>query len=529
MKPKEPTDLVSDLGGDSTQYQEELQVESHLESAAVSDDIVTVQDIVVSAAEVRDACKADLNFLSALLMPTIFKFNFPPVFLAVWSWLLSFVFKERSFPKLALGLPRGFGKTTLIKIFVVFCILFTKRKFILITAHTAGLAANIIADIVDMLDEPNIKAVFGDWRLGIEKDTQDLKKFGFRGRNIILAGIGAGGSLRGLNLKNERPDVMIFEDIQSKEDADSEAVSKKLEDWMFGTAMKAKSPHGCMFLFIANMYPTKWSLLRRLKHNSTWTKFIAGGILADGTSLWEALQPIAQLFEEYEADCEAGKAEIFHSEVLNDENASQNTLIDISELPEIPYEEGDIPLGNFIIIDPSNDKTNSDAVSIGYFEVHDTKPILMHLTEDRLSPGDMIRVAIQYALTHNCRVIAVESNAYQYSALYWFNFIMQQLNITGIHCVEIYSGSRSKNSRILDFFKSYKAGEIFAHARTKTALHSQITGFNPLKRDNVDGVLDLMTYAPRMIAEFGEYIVIQNIIEQQELGDIIVPDFNSAF
>ena len=64
--------------------------------------------------------------------------------------------------------------------------------------------------------------------------------------------------------------------------------------------MKAKSPEGCMFLFVANMYPTKTSILRKLKSNPTWVKFIAGGILADGTSLWEDLQPIQQLLSEFE-------------------------------------------------------------------------------------------------------------------------------------------------------------------------------------------------------------------------------------
>ncbi len=104
----------------------------------------------------------------------------------------------------------------------------------------------------------------------------------------------------------------------TRADADSETVSTNLETWMFGTAMKAKSPEGCLFVFIANMYPTKWSLLRRLKHNPTWMKFIAGGILADGTSLWEDLQPIAQLLREFENDLSAGRPEIFYAEVLND-------------------------------------------------------------------------------------------------------------------------------------------------------------------------------------------------------------------
>jgi len=488
-----------------------------------------VQELGASSKEIQALAKQDLDFLAALIMPLVFKYCYPPVFKAVWEWLLSYVHTPRTFPQLALGLPRGFGKSTLMKVFLIYVILYTDRKFILVVAATASLAKNIVSDVMDMLDEPNIKATFGDWKLGVEKDTQELKKFGFRGRNVIIAAAGAETSVRGLNVKNERPDVILMDDIQSRDCADSQTQSDSLENWMVGTLMKAKSPSGCMFLFVANMYPTKLSILRRLKNNHTWIKFIAGGILADGTSLWEELQPIKQLTAEFENDLAMGHPEIFYSEVLNDENTQANNLIDLSKLPVVPYEEGDIAGGNFIIIDPATDKLGSDEVSVGYFEVHNAYPIMMRMKEGRFSPGDTIRNALHYALTYNCRLIVVESNAYQYSLLYWFDFICAQMGIQGIECVPIYSGSQAKNTRILNMFKSYAAGEMFVHSECKLEVHLQITQFNPLKRDNTDGLLDLLTYAPRVIMEFGEFVVAGSIIESQEFDAIEVPDFNSSF
>ncbi len=513
---KKPVDLLEALG--------EVDTTQPPESVAPG-----ILEVGVSAEEVQQAAKLDLNFLAALVMPLIFKFSFPVVFIAVWSWLIGFAHKLRIFPQLALGLPRGFGKTTLIKIFVIYCILFTDKRFILIISATAKLSEAVLSDVIDMLDEPNIKRVFGDWRLGVEKDTQAVKKFGYRGRNIILAAIGAETSLRGLNMKNQRPDVMIFEDIQSRECANSEVQSDNLENWMIGTAMKAKSPHGCMFLFVANMYPTKFSILRKLKKNPKWIKFIAGGILADGTSLWEDLQPIKQLMNEFENDLSMGKPEIFYSEVLNDENASQNNLIDLSKLPESPYQAGDIPGGNFVIIDPATDKIGADEVSVGYFEMHNGYPCLMEVTEDRLSPGDTIREALRYCLENDCRLIAVESNAYQYSLLYWFKFIMEQLDLSGIEAVDIYSGVRSKNSRILEMFKSWRQGEIFVEEKAKAATYAQTISFNPMRRDNTDGILDLLTYANKVIEMFGEYIVTITTIESQEYDAVEVPAHNSSF
>jgi hypothetical protein len=279
------------------------------------------------------------------------------------------------------------------------------------------------------------------------------------------------------------------------------------------------------------MYPTKWSILRKLKHNPNWVKFIAGGILSDGTSLWEDLQPVSQLMREFQNDIAMGKPEVFYAEVLNDENAASNNLIDLSKLPALPYQDGDIPQGNFIVIDPSSGKQNSDMVAIGYFEVYDSYPVLRSLVNKRLSPSDTIVEALRFCLTHNCRLVAIESVAYQSTLLYWFEFLCRQRGIYGIEAVEVYPGGYSKNSRILSMLKGLASGEIFVSEEVKTEVFLQITQWNPLKKDNVDDVLDLLCYAPKVLEMYGEFVVAYNAIVQQE-GDaieVLGPERNCCF
>jgi len=493
-----------------------------------------IQELTTEAsfttAEVINLAKSYLNFLAPLIMPTVFKFDFPAVFLSVWFLLITTVNKVRDFTQLAIGLPRGFGKTTLIKIFIFFCIVFTKKEFILVISSTASLAENILADVQDMLNEPNVKRVFGDWRLGLEKDTQAVKKFGYRGRNITLAAIGAGTSLRGLNIKNVRPDVMIFEDIQTRECADSQIQSEALERWMIGTAMKAKSPMGCLYVFVANMYPTKFSILRKLKTNPKWVKFIVGGILANGESLWEELQPIKQLLEEYESDVAMGHPEIFFAEVLNDTEAAEGRAIDISKLPIYPYEENELCVGNFIVIDPATGKEGKDEVTITYFEIYNTLPVAKKILEGAFSPGDTIKNALTLALNNNCSLIVIESNAYQATLKYWFDFCTLQLGIIGIEAVEIYSGISSKISRVLTMFKALLAGEIYIHPDCKVAVYNQASQFNPLKNNNTDGILDCLTYASKVIEQFGTQIISRGVLgNMNSVSSIDVDAPNSAF
>lgn len=463
-----------------------------------------LQEQTFDKQQVIELASRELNFLAPLAVPESFTFKFPPLMLTIWQMLREMVqFKYGETPKLALGIPRGFAKTTLVKLFILYVILFTPRKFILITAKTATMAENILADVFDMLSHPNIIQLFGDWRIPAETNRNDLKKFGFRGRVIIVAALGAEGSVRGLNIKNSRPDVMIFDDIQSSKDAESQTISDGIERWMLGTAMKAKAPSGCLFIFCANMYPTDRSLLKKLRNDRTWTKFISGGILEDGSSLWPELRSIESLIAELDADIEAGHPEIFFSEVMNDTEAGVNAGFDFSALAPWSWLPEERPQGKFIIIDPAGDKPGSDDVAIGYFEVYDEVPAARMISSKRLSPGNTIREALLLALQTGTKLIAIESVAYQHTLLFWFEEVCKQLQITGIQCVDIYPGVKSKNYRISNMCKELSAGEIVLHPDVRSVVAHQIANWNPMKKQNQDDILDILTYAPKVLQTYG--------------------------
>lgn len=510
MKPGSIKDWDSELGISFAQQERlRISIEKDQELAAEQNGGTTLASFEKS--EVEALAKQDLNFLASLAMPEVYQFPFPPVLLAGWDLLTQLAEQRDNFPQVALGIPRGFGKTTEIKLFILWLILFSDAKFILVTCAIEKHALNILADVSDMLNEPNIRQTFGDWNVGIERETQDVKKFGFRGRNITLMGIGAGGSVRGSNIRNERPDVMIFDDIQSREDAQSKQVSDNLETWMFATAMKAKSPRGCLFIFAGNMFPTPYSILKKLKTNGTWIKFISGAILADGTSLWPELRSLKSLLQELDTDIEAGHPEIFFSEVLNDTEAGINTRTDLAQIKPWPWTALDRPQGKFVLIDPGGSKAKSDFTAIGYFEVYDATPAFRKVVTERMSPGNQVRSAILLAMQNGCNLIVCEATGYQHSLLYWFDQIANELGISGMRFEPVYTGAYSKNSRISDGLAALTQGEIILHQEVKAAVMHEIANWNPMKKDNTDNLLDLVAYAPKVLELYGA--IMQSDIE----------------
>lgn len=459
-------------------------------------------------AGITQAAKTNLDFLASLILTDIYEYGYPPLFHAIWQLITVEATVERGKPKYALGIPRGFSKTVVLKLYAVWLILFSNRRFILVVCNTAKLAENFLSDVTDMLNSINIKNVFGAWNSSCEQDTLAFKKFHFRGRHIVLAALGAGSSLRGLNLKFVRPDVVIMDDMQNRDEAANAEVAKQLLIWMLGTLMKACHPHRCIFIFVGNMYPFEGSILRKLKHSAEWVSFITGAILADGNSLWPEHRTLEDLLGELQSDTDMGHPEIFFSEVMNDEESGTVSGIDISKIPLCPPGlAGEVVAqGGYVIIDPSLGKKGGDDLGIGAYLIYDGIPVLVEVISEKMDPGTTIQKATIMAVKHSMQLIVVEGGAYQATLIYWFNQIYAQLGVTGIHVGEITTGGMQKNARIAAGLKMLLSGKIILHERVRSAVLYQITQWNPLKTKNKDELLDLVAYAHAVMELHSEYL-----------------------
>lgn len=495
--------------------------------------VVAIPEVGFSRDEAIEACRHSLDFFASICVPTVYEFPFPPLFHAVWQMLLEGFLKEVGQDKLAIGLPRGFGKTLLLKLAVAWLVAFSSRKFILVVCNTATLAENFISDVADILSSDNFIRLFGDYRTALVKDTASLKKFTFRGRPVIIAGLGAGSSLRGLNIKFVRPDVMIMDDMQSREEAESEVESKKGLQWMLGTLLKANNKKRCVFAFIGNMYPYEGSILKKLKTNPIWTSFITGAILEDGSSIWPELRSIEDLMDELENDISMGHPEIFYSEVMNDEEAGNRSGIDISKIAiwKDPIAEVEaIPEAGFVLIDPSVGKKKNDAVAIGAILIFDGKPVLRELVGGALNPKQQISESFKLAMKYGLMAILVESVAYQATLVFWMKEAQQRFGLTGLRVLEIYPGVNMKTTRIMTALKQLVAPvpDLYLHPDVRTKTVHQIVHWNPMKAKNTDDILDILAYAHPAINEFG-MLLLRPYEVTVETGSSFDDDLEMAF
>ena len=108
-------DLLAALGETGNQQQQVVEAAELQQSSYNREQVIAV-------------AREDLDFFSSLALPDVVTFNFPPLFHAIWKLLVAKAILTRDFSKLALGLPRGFAKTTLMKLFMLWCIFFSQPR-----------------------------------------------------------------------------------------------------------------------------------------------------------------------------------------------------------------------------------------------------------------------------------------------------------------------------------------------------------------------------------------------------------------
>lgn len=453
---------------------------------------------VEQAAEyIRD----DLDYLAVTLIPEEAIYAFPPFYRMVWALILQnlYALSTEDIFRFALGLPRGHVKTTFIKLLVCYLILHDYDiRFILIACATEPLAENFLSDVSEMLSSDNVTQIYGSWQVTLQRDTKKVKIAKFNGRTIILAAIGAQTSVRGLNLKNKRPNLVICDDVQTKENDKSPTERSALLSWLVGTLFKARAKvEKKAILYIGNMYSTD-CILYKFSQIPNWTSLITGAILADGSVLWPEINTLEELLEEYEHDAGLGEAATWFAEIQNDPIGAALGLLDPGEsVPDALnqlIDELDIYNLRFITVDPAGSKpTSDDNVIASHCLAEEGSGITLEITNGKMTPLQVVNEIIRQIKVHRVPIVFIESQGYQASLAFWLNQELVKENLEYIKVIPIPTGRASKYRRIKVWTKLFAAKKWQINRQEDyTKVVFQLYAYKIDKMDNVDDILDVL-------------------------------------
>lgn len=184
---------------------------------------------------------------------------FPDIFYAPFSILHQQIFDliNSGHRKIAIAAPRGIGKTSIARALVMRSILFRLDHFIVYLSNSATSAEMQTENIKrDLLSSAYVKHLFGSIKGAIGSDMvldESFSKSAWTayGSTFILPR-GAGQQVRGLNWANHRPELVIIDDLENKDEIRSEENRQKLKDWFHSDLMKTEGKYGkgCVFIYI---------------------------------------------------------------------------------------------------------------------------------------------------------------------------------------------------------------------------------------------------------------------------------------
>lgn len=187
--------------------------------------------------------------------------NLPELYPLPWGPQHTFIFDNLSTEprgvRAFLGAPRGSGKTTTYKVGVpISCLAHGTHNLIClidVKQEEASARLEIVRSLLDARPDlrekfPNLEFVNPRMgarrRRGVDTDRELL----LRGGRILA--IGAGESIRGLlridsdGLSVVRPDLVIFDDVETRTQARSKLLTDRLEEWVFAEVCQLAGPPG---------------------------------------------------------------------------------------------------------------------------------------------------------------------------------------------------------------------------------------------------------------------------------------------
>lgn len=192
--------------------------------------------------------------------------------------------------RLIITMPPRHGKTWLAShLFPAWFLGRNPDKYVIAATYAQDLADDIGRAVRNIVGDPTYTDIFPG--IGLASDSASVRRFATTQGGLYF-GVGVGGPItgRGAHL------LLIDDPIKGREDADSEAIRRKLWDWYTSVAYTRLMPGGRIVLI-----QTRWreddpaGRVQKEHAHEGWETVDFPAILPSGRALWEDRYPIESL------------------------------------------------------------------------------------------------------------------------------------------------------------------------------------------------------------------------------------------
>jgi len=187
----------------------------------------------------------------------------PPFHMEMWALCSS------NEPKVAIAAPRKHAKSTAITYAYILTMMLTRKKsFCLLVSNTEGQASEFLMSIKSELESN--EALRTKYRIkGLEKDTEtNIICVLNDGHKFRIQAKGSEQKVRGLKWDNQRPDLIVCDDLEEDEQVLSPERREKFRKWFMNALIPCGSDT-CWIRVVGTILHLD-SMLQRLINDPTW-------------------------------------------------------------------------------------------------------------------------------------------------------------------------------------------------------------------------------------------------------------------
>ncbi len=222
--------------------------------------------------------------------------------------------------RIAWAAPRGSAKSTVLGlIFVLRSICHRRHRFIVLISDTADKAADFLGHVNDELtsneklaaDYPEVCETSGGYPRPPRWRTNEI----ITRNGVKITALGTGQSIRGRRHRQDRPDLIILDDIENQNNTASPEARKKLDEWFHKAVLKAGTPQTQVVMVgTIQHYDALLARLTDSMKSPLWHGLVYRSVLSwsDHPELWQAWSAILHGHDEYENGTGPSVARIFY-------------------------------------------------------------------------------------------------------------------------------------------------------------------------------------------------------------------------
>lgn len=336
---------------------------------------------------------------------------------------------------------------------------------------------------------------------------------------ITILAVGITGSIRGINIDDWRPDLIVLDDPCDEENTATPEARQKMEDLVFGALQKSlspatESPDATMVLMQTPLVTE--DLLDVTLKDPQWASLKISCFLENGESSWASRYPTATLLEDKEAHVRRNQLSLWMREkevtIISRETAAfkEEWLQTYALAPD----GGLVYIG----IDPTPPPKDANAIKVVNKKLDDAVIIVIKFINGQVylldyyitkspDPGEFLSELFRLAFMYQPFMIGIETSMHQRTLKWELDKEMQRRQQW--YTVIPVEDKRNKEVRILQVVSRYASNGVIHVKHEHTEFIQQYATYQAMVPRQRDDILDAFTIALDLINPALEGIVIE--------------------